>query len=403
MNIAIHPRSDVAARRSGKRRRLSDLLAENPHVDPFPEGWFVVDFASNVKTDKLTSKKWLGEDIVYFRHPRTGEVVVTQAHCPHYGGHFDAYKKGGCVENGVITCPYHHMSFDPLNHGLVPGANISGSGRFRLKVYPTFEAYGFVLALRQRDETQPQLPKPDVSFPGVDDTDYAWGTETFGVFHGDIAVPLLANADYHHFRTVHGAPLVMPDDPFDVTEDGQISSWSFRTRERYAHEDQYRPLMGGKSLKSRQKRWLGSVAKPGREPEELVQVRCWGVGASLSKSSWFQPKWNLHLLSLLYATPIDAFSYEVFANCGVATITPMKTRMLQKMANRLGSKFHLWANIYFAKHDDLPFYTDGKIRLANPGYTPQETALKGWMNWWQNGFFSPEYIEMIEGYDLEFS
>lgn len=400
MNIAISNREDFSSTVIDKRRRLRDLLRDNPQVDPFPEGWFVVDFSKNVKVDKLTSKKWLGQDIVYFRHPKTNEVIVTQAHCPHFGGHFDAYKKGGCVEKGIITCPYHHMTYDPIQYHRAGGKN----DRYRLKVYKTFEVHGFVLALRQRDENAPELPKPDVSFPGVDETEFVFGTETFGTFEGDSIVPLLANADYEHFRTVHAFPYVVPEKPFEMAEDRMTCAWSFEMRDRTPSESKgLKPHMGGKMLASRQYRWRGHVAKEGEAPKTLVRVNAYGIGAGLSKSEWWQPAWGLHLLSLLYVTPIDAFRYEIFANCGVATFKQLKPKALQKFANMLGSKFHLWANVYYAKHDDLPYYNDGKIRLDTPSYAAQDAALRKYVSWWKSQFFSPEYQQMIEGFDLEFA
>lgn len=401
MNVAVTDFRRVSEKRTTKRRKLRDIIQENPHVDPFPEGWFVVDFSKNVKVDKLTSKKWVGEDIVYFRHPVTREVVVTQAYCPHFGGHFDAYKKGGCVENGVITCPYHHMSFDPLRY---LDQSKKTPDRYRLKVYKTFEAHGFVMALRQRDETAPELPKPDVSFPGVDETDFVFGTESFGIFHGDSMVPLLANADYEHFRTVHAFPYVIPEKGFEIDADGLSCAWSFHMRDRTPQEGKgLKPHMGGKMLWSRQKRWLGHVAKEGTTPEKLVHVNAYGVGASLSKSEWYQPSWGLHLLSLLYVTPIDPYSYEIFANCGVSTIRRLPSKTLQRIVNTLGSKFHLWANIYFAKYDDLPYYNTGKIRLNNPAYNNHDSALRQYVSWYKSTFYSDEYQKITDGIDLEFT
>jgi phenylpropionate dioxygenase-like ring-hydroxylating dioxygenase large terminal subunit len=380
------------------RKRLRDLLAENPDVDPLPEGWFVVEFSRAVENDKLISKRWLGEDIVLYRDPRTGEVVVMQAHCPHMGGHFDAYRKGGCVENGVVTCPYHHMRFDPPNQG----DSLTGRGRPRLRTYPTFEAHGFVLALRQRDSSRPPLPRPDLHFEGVDESQFVFGAQTLGQFDGDSVVPLMAMADYHHFQTVHGHSYAEGHHDFAESADGNSATWSIRHRDRYASETHLRPLMGGNWNRRRQKKWHKLVVPDGEEAKIQVIAKCTGGGAGLTKSDIWEPIYNLHLLSLFYVTPIDPFRFELYANCGVKTIKPLRRPWAQSLMNKLGSKLHLWANDFFAKEDDLPFYTDGKIRLARPAYTREDDLLKSYVDWWKRHSFSPAYLEMIEGYDLDF-
>lgn len=380
------------------RKRLKDLIAENPDVDPFPEGWFVVDFSKNVKNDTLVSRRWLGEDIVTYRDPRTAGVVVMQAHCPHMGGHFDAYGKGGCVENGVVTCPYHHLRFDPLSQ---PAAAIAG-GRPRVRTYPTFEAHGLVLALRQRDPGAAPMPRPDLCFHGVDEDQFRFGAQSLGQFDGDSLVPLMAMADYHHFQTVHGHSFAEGGNDFLLHSDGGSATWSIRHRDRLASENHLRPLMGGNWNRYRQKKWHKLVVADGEEPKIQVVAKCTGAGAGVTKADIFEPIYNLHLLSLFYVTPIEPWRFELYAVCGVKTIKPLRRRWAQWLMNRFGTRLHLWANDFFAKEDDLPFYTDGKVRLARPGYVRQDDLLKSYIDWWKKHAFSPEYLRMIDGYDLDF-
>lgn len=380
------------------RRRLRDLIAENPHVDPLPEGWFVIEFSKSVQYDKMISKRWLGEDVVLYRDPRSHEVVVMQAHCPHMGGHFDAYQKGGCVENGFVTCPYHHLKFDPANGD----GQWSGRGRPKLRTFPTFEANGFVLALRQRDPSQPQLPRPEVHFPDVDESEFVFGAQSLGQFDGDSLVPLMAMADYHHFQTVHGHSYAEGYHDFSEASDSSSCSWTIRHRDRYESETHLRPLMGGKLNRRRQDKWNRVTVPDGQEAKVQVIAKCMGAGAGLTKSDILEPIYNLHLLSLFYITPIDPYRFELYTNCGVKTTKTYKYAWMQSLANKMGSKFHLWANDFFAKNDDLPFYTDGKIRLARPSFIKQDDLLKSYIDWWKRHSFSPEYLAMIDGYDLDF-
>lgn len=399
MNLILAAREGTAQGDRGRRKHLRDLLRDNPDVDPYPEGWFVIEFSEKVRSDRLISKKFVGEDVILFRDPRTSQVIVAQAYCPHFGAHFDAYGTGGCLNGGVITCPYHHTKFDP-------GAQQDAANRTglrHLKTYPTFEAHGFVLALRQRDPSAPQLPKPDLSFAVDDESEFLFGTETFGVFHGDSLVPLLANADFRHFQTVHMFPQAVSDQNFRVAADGRSSHWSFEIRERYSHESDLLPSMGGNWLKFRTRKWRREIVGPGQTPKTHVIVKSSGVGAGLAKSDWWQPAFGLHLLSLLYVTPIDPFTYEIFANCGVKTFKKLRPKPVQKAVNYLAMRFHLWANTYLAKYDDLPFYNLGKIRLDRPAYTEQDRLLKSYVSWWKQHGFSDAYLRMIDGYDLDFT
>lgn len=202
---------------------------------------------------------------------------------------------------------------------------------------------------------------------------------------------------------VHAFPFAVPDRKFEIDPDRQSCSWSIVLREREAHETEgLLPHMGGKMRWFRQRSWRKAVAKKNKAAETMVKVKAYGIGASLSKSEWWQPSLGLHLLSLLYVTPIDPFRYEVFANCGVKTFRSYRPKLLQRAMNQLGTWFHLWANIHFAKYDDLPYYNRGKIRLNSPAYMGKDMFLKGYVDWWKSEFFSPEYKKMIEGYDLDF-
>jgi phenylpropionate dioxygenase-like ring-hydroxylating dioxygenase large terminal subunit len=396
MNVAV-PIKQSSRQRSKGLVRLEDLLRDHPDVDPLPEGWFVIEFSARVKADKLISRKWLGEEVVIFRHP-SGEVIVSQAYCPHMGGHFDAYGKGGCVENGVITCPYHHLRFDPARER----ANAAAGFGAKLRVYPTFEAHGFVFAMRKRDPDGPDLPQPDLSFEVEDESEYRFGTETFGVFEGDSLVPLIANADFEHFRTVHGFAFSQSSQRLQIAEDGQSCSWTFEQRDRASHETALKPIMHDVFGNMRRRAWRKEIAREGAEPAIINRVKSYGNGPGVLKSDWYEERWGLHLLSLLYITPIDAFTYEVFANCGVRTIKRHRNRMVQRILNRLGMYLHLWANVKVGKYDDLPFYTSGKIRLAKPGYVQHDILVKGFGDWWKREFFSDEYLALIGDRDLDF-
>lgn len=375
------------------RKLLRDLLSENPNVDPYPEGWFVIEFSNKIRSDKLISKKFFGEDVVIYRHPRTREVVVAQGHCPHLGAHLDSYKNGGCIENGVIVCPYHHMRLDPL---------AKNKGRMSLKIYPVVEHHGFALALRQRDPDAPQIPPPNLSFSEVDEGEFLYDTQSVGVFNGDMLVPLMANSDYMHFKTVHGTPEPVSDHKFVVSDDGQECYFSFELPSKNIHKfDPQYPRAG--KLRSLRRILARPSVKKQNLPEILTRVTAAGVGAGLAKSRWWEPQFGIDLLSWLYVTPIDPFTYELYMCHGAKTIKNFNSKPVQKVLNTLGLQAHMFANHLYVGQEDPPFYSADKIRLFNPAFRKKDMLIDKYTGWWKSTFFSDEFQNMVDGYDLDFS
>lgn len=387
--------------KKNNRKLLSDLLRDNPNIDPYPEGWFVLEFSKKVRTDKLISKKFFGEDVVIYRHPETKDVIVTQAHCPHLGAHFDSYKNGGCLENGVITCPYHHLKFDPNRQLKKCGPN--PIGKFDLKIYPTIEYHGFVLALRQRDTTLPMIEVPDLSFKNINEEDYLYDVQSVGVFKGDMLVPLMANSDYMHFQTVHGTPEPVSDHEFIVTDDKKNCSFSFEIPLRNLEIIDKEYPRAGNWRKVRRFFARPSSSKKEKLPEVLTHVSAEGIGASLAKSRWWEPQFGIDLLSWLYVTPIDPYTYELFMCHGAKTIKNFNSEIVQNLLNNLGLQAHMLANHLYVGQEDPPFYTSDKIRLHNPSLRKKDELVKKYTEWWKENFFTEDYKNMVRNYDLDFT
>lgn len=75
---------------------------------PFPRGWFVVAWASELPAGGVKPLHYFDRHMVLFR-TESGKVSVLDAHCPHLGAHLGY---GGKVKGEGIVCPFHAWRFD---------------------------------------------------------------------------------------------------------------------------------------------------------------------------------------------------------------------------------------------------------------------------------------------------
>lgn len=84
------------------------LAAQTPRR-PYPDGWFAVAFADELKPGRLLRRRFMGEELVVYR-TRSGAVRVVEPYCPHLGAHLAI---GGWVDGEDVVCPFHHFAFGP--------------------------------------------------------------------------------------------------------------------------------------------------------------------------------------------------------------------------------------------------------------------------------------------------
>ena len=89
-------------------------MAVIPDVDyrlnPFPNGWYLIEASDHVPKGQLISKTWMGREIIAWR-TENGDVRVADAICPHLGANLGA-KSGGILREGNIVCPFHGFEYD---------------------------------------------------------------------------------------------------------------------------------------------------------------------------------------------------------------------------------------------------------------------------------------------------
>src|SRR4029453_871077 len=67
---------------------------------PFPTGWFIVGFASELAAGQVKRAHYFGEELVIFR-TESGQINVLDAYCQHLGANMGV---GGTVGGEGICC-----------------------------------------------------------------------------------------------------------------------------------------------------------------------------------------------------------------------------------------------------------------------------------------------------------
>ncbi len=173
-------------------------LASRRYYPPgrYPEGWYLVEIARNLPNGGLIQKEWMGQQIVAWRDGE-GEICVSEAYCPHLGGHLGP-DGGGCVRNGRLVCPFHGFEYDATGQ-CVATPNAPPPRTARLNVHEARELNGLILAWWSPVGRGPQWELPE--WP-----DREWHRLHYGSvrLRGHPQETAENSVDIAHFRYVHG-------------------------------------------------------------------------------------------------------------------------------------------------------------------------------------------------------
>ena len=183
---------------------------------PIPFGWYVVDYADELKPGDVKSVRYFGEDQVLFRTD-SGEISMLDAYCPHLGAHLG---HGGLVNGECIECPFHAWQWQTDGKiGSIPYAkNIPPKAKeTQIFKYPTVERNNLIYAWYHPNAEQPHYEVE--TYDEIVDPD--WGDE-FQKFeyHVDCHIQDMAEnaVDAAHFKYVHGV-VTYPE--FEVSYEDQ--------------------------------------------------------------------------------------------------------------------------------------------------------------------------------------
>ena len=164
-------------------------------LKPYPNGWYVIANSEEVANGQILIKKIVGKEVVVFR-TKSGKIAVTDAYCPHMGGHFGY---GGSVEGETIKCPFHHFCFDREGTCTSTGYGTKPSSKLKLPVWHSRERNGFVLVYYDEQGNAPEWEVPEIDQTGWNQTitkDYELNSHPQETTENSV--------DIGHFSIVHG-------------------------------------------------------------------------------------------------------------------------------------------------------------------------------------------------------
>jgi 3-ketosteroid 9alpha-monooxygenase subunit A len=159
-----------------------------------PDGWFAVALSHEVVPGQVKAVSCLGRELVVFR-TATGQVAVTDAHCPHMGAHLG---HGGLVREECLVCPFHNWAFGVDGAcAAIPYAK-KIPPRARVRTYPVRERNGAILLWHHHAGAGPDFEIPELPATG-------WSEVRWTTFELDMHIIEIAEngVDSAHFLVVH--------------------------------------------------------------------------------------------------------------------------------------------------------------------------------------------------------
>ncbi|XP_064649514.1 cholesterol 7-desaturase nvd-like [Lineus longissimus] len=208
-----------------KRRVVGDL----PPV--YPNGWFGVIEAHEVKKGESMSIACLGENFAVFRDDH-GEVHILDAYCPHMGANLGV---GGRIHGDCITCPFHGWKFRGSDGKCtsIPYAD-KVPDMAKVKAYPTYEINGWIYVWYHAEGEEPFWWPEEIK--EITNGSWSYRGRTEHNINAHIQEIPENGADVAHLKQIHGPILLSGTDirymyskMWDFVKHSWDASWSART------------------------------------------------------------------------------------------------------------------------------------------------------------------------------
>lgn len=299
-----------------------------------PSGWYVVAASDELRPGQVAGRRYFGRELVLFR-TRSGQIVVTDATCPHMGAHLEA----ATVEGETLRCPFHGFRFDADGSCVATPYGQGLPSRARLRTWLVREQDGLVLCWWDADDKPPDWSVPPLDLEG-------WGGLRVARYSvASHPQETTENSiDYGHFTNVHNFPNAEMTRP--VETDGPH-------------------LMSGYAITATLSAFgLSKVAFPLR-----FEVDVWGLGYSLV---------NLHIPALglrgrffVLPVPVDEEHIELRLGSRAWHPLPVLGRLLRPVVHRQFCQ---------EVEEDIPIW-EKKVYLERPALAPGDGPVTEYRRW----------------------
>ena len=268
-------------------------------IPPYPTGWYVVAFSSEVTPGQVHRATYFGRELVIYR-TRNGRAAVVDAYCPHMGAHLGY---GGKVEGEHLRCPFHGFCFD------VEGTCVSTPykrqlPRAELGTWRVLEQNGVIMTWF---DTAGRPPQWDI--PRLEPDGYArLRTKTWSRLRSHPQETTENSVDLGHLSVVHGYEDVA------VLKDLQLEGPYLNTRYGMSRRN---PFLPGPAIRAE------------------FEVHVWGLGYSFVEVDI--PKQKMESRHFVFPTPVDEQHIDLRAAVAIKphdirAISPLLAVLPQRVA-----------------------------------------------------------------------
>ncbi|MCA9520316.1 MAG: Rieske 2Fe-2S domain-containing protein [Myxococcales bacterium] len=344
---------------------MQRYMLEPPH---YAYDWFSPLRSEEVVKGRVTNFTFMGHELVAFRD-ENDQVVVLDAHCPHFGGHLGhGLAHGVHVVDGCIRCPFHGLHFDK-NGQCVKGDFVKDTGGLRhLKTTPwtVRETLSSIFIWHGADRTKPTR---ELVFTNMDFDGWTPAVTNEGriLAPTNLFFPTENIVDVQHFYAVHFWELNEVIRAPGEDENGAFSAllnmkWTFGAQSRF---DAVRRIG----------QFFGS--------DYLFDIAVWGPGIAISRAS-VPMLGGATVMSVILITPTNE------TDCRIRVVSSVKkaydwapNRLLRTITGQgiedVMARLFLWVATNDFDGDEI-IWTHRKF-LANPKPLKDDGPLIAYRKW----------------------